>query len=254
MRTRPRLAKTRVADYARLQSRGLASLGVNLNFAPVVDLDWGVFNPNDRYTKINRRVIAKEPAAVGDAAITYCAALRAAGVACTLKHFPGIGRVFEDTHRQAAALNFPLSELEATDFVPFRRVLADANSAAVLMLSHVTVPALDKDHPASRSAAVVQTYVRGNWGFDGVVVTDDMCMGAIYESWAGIGSSSVSSLNAGVDLVLIAWDSAQFYPVMAALLRAQDRGQLSDNALAASKRRLGYALNALQEQRPGNAK
>jgi beta-N-acetylhexosaminidase len=250
----PEVRQARVTDYARLQARGLASLGVNLNFAPVVDLDWGVVNPNDRHTKINRRVIAKEPGVVGETAASYCAALRDQGVACTLKHFPGIGRVFEDTHRQAAALNFPLTELEATDFAPFRRVLGDTNSAAVLMLSHVTVPALDKDHPASRSAAVVQTYVRGNWGFDGVVVTDDMCMGAIYESWAGIGSSSVGSLNAGVDLVLIAWDSAQFYPIMAALLRAQDRGQLSDNALAASKRRLSHALKALQAKRPGDAK
>lgn len=250
----PEVRQARVTDYARLQARGLASLGVNLNFAPVVDLDWGIVNPNDRHTKINRRVIAKDPDRVGEAAAGYCSASWDQGVACTLKHFPGIGRVFEDTHRQAAALNFPLTELETTDFAPFRRVLGDANSAAVLMLSHVTVPALDKDHPASRSAAVVQTYVRGNWGFDGVVVTDDMCMGAIYESWAGIGSSSVGSLNAGVDLVLIAWDSAQFYPVMAALLRAQDRGQLSDNALAASKRRLGYALSALQAKRPGNAK
>ena len=250
----PEVRQARVADYARLQARGLASLGVNLNFAPVVDLDWGIVNPDDRYTKINRRVIAKDPDRVGEAAASYCAASRDQGVACTLKHFPGIGRVFEDTHRQAAALSFPLSELETTDFAPFRRVLGDANSAAVLMLSHVTLPALDKDNPASRSAAVVRNYVRGNWGFDGIVVTDDMCMGAIYESWAGIGRSSVASLNAGVDLVLIAWDSAQFYPVMAALLRAQDKGQLRGDALAASQRRLAKTLKALQVKRPGDAK
>jgi beta-N-acetylhexosaminidase len=246
--------RARVTGYARLQADGLASLGVNLNFAPVVDLDWGIVNPNDKYTKINRRVIARDPGVVGDIASAYCAALWTRGVACTLKHFPGIGRVFEDTHRQAAELDTPLSELESTDFVPFRRVLGDTNSAAVLMLSHVTVPALDKDNPVSRSAAVVRDYIRGTWGFNGIIVTDDMCMGAIYESWAGIGRSSVASLNAGVDLVLIAWDSAQFYPVMAALLRAQDKGQMNADVLTASKRRLASAIRALKAKLPERTK
>ncbi len=250
----PEVRRARVTDYARLQARGLASLGVNLNFAPVVDLDWGIVNPNDRYTKIVRRVIAADPDVVGEAAASYCAASRDQGVACTLKHFPGIGRVFEDTHRRSAALDISLSELEATDFAPFRRVLGDANSAAVLMLGHVTVTALDKADPASRSAAVVQDYVRRTWGFDGVVVTDDMCMGAIYESWAGIGRSSVRSLNAGVDLLLIAWDSAQFYPVMAAMLRAQGNGQLKADMLAASKRRLAGAITAIESKRPGRSR
>jgi beta-N-acetylhexosaminidase len=246
----PELRNQRITAYATQQAQGLASLGINLNFAPVVDLDWGIVNPADRYTKINARVIAKDPHIVGDIAARYCAASHAQGVGCTLKHFPGIGRVFEDTHRQSATLDVPLSELEQTDFIPFRRVLGDPVAAPVLMLSHVTVTALDNSNPASHSIAVVRHHLRGTWGFNGVIVTDDMCMGAIYASWAGIGRSSVHSLNAGVDLILIAWDSAQFYPVMAALLRAQDRGQLDENTLVASRQRQSRAISALQLRLP----
>ena len=100
-----------VRQFAATQGRELADLGINLNFAPVVDLDHQVVNPNDRYTRIFQRAISSDPAVVAQVAAWYCAALEESGVRCTLKHFPGLGRVFEDTHLTHANLATSVNEL-----------------------------------------------------------------------------------------------------------------------------------------------
>jgi beta-N-acetylhexosaminidase len=237
-----------VSAYTATQARGLASLGVNLNFAPVVDLDHGTHNPNDAFTKIGTRVIAADPAVVSAVAGTYCDGMLAAGVRCTLKHFPGLGRVFEDTHRSEGVLKQSRVELEATDWVPFRRLLGPSSTAAV-MVGHVRAPALDATEPVSTSALAINGLLRDAWGFDGLVVTDDMCMGAIYFGRPRFGfdnlpRASIRALNAGVDLLLITWDGEQVYPVLAAMLAARQTtgpDQLSAATLARSAARLQQA-------------
>ena len=77
---------------------------MNLNFAPVVDLNHGVVNPEDRLSRISSRAISADPAVVTEVAGLYCLTLKLTGVHCTLKHFPGLGRVYEDTHRVTAEL------------------------------------------------------------------------------------------------------------------------------------------------------
>ena len=101
-----------VRQFGATQGRELADLGINLNFAPVVDLDHQVVNPNDRYTRIFQRAISSDPAVVAQVAAWYCAALEESGVRCTLKHFPGLGRVFEDTHLDHANLATSVTELD----------------------------------------------------------------------------------------------------------------------------------------------
>ena len=93
-----------IRQYAARQGRELASLGVNLNFAPVVDLNHGIHNPEDRLTRIASRAISSDPAVVSEVADLYCETLKLTGVHCTLKHFPGLGRVFDDTHKVSADL------------------------------------------------------------------------------------------------------------------------------------------------------
>jgi beta-N-acetylhexosaminidase len=236
-----------VAAYALEQGRGLAGLGFNLNFAPVVDLDHGVNNPADAYSRISSRAISADPAVVADVAGIYCDGLAAVQVLCTLKHFPGLGRVFEDTHVNEGALRQSVAELEATDWVPFRRLLGDASgqpARPAVMVGHVRLPALDPAQPVSTSAVAINGLLRTAWGFDGLVITDDLCMGAIYNSREGIGRASVGALNAGVDLLLISWDGDQLYPVLAALLAANTAGGpdgLADGTLARSARRLQTA-------------
>jgi beta-N-acetylhexosaminidase len=213
-----------VRDYAVTQGRGLADLGINLNFAPVIDLDHGVRNPADAYTRIGTRAISADPAVVAEVAGTYCDGLAAAGVLCTLKHFPGLGRVFEDTHQSEGVLTLSRAELEVSDWVPFRRLLGNGSGAAV-MVGHVRLPALDSAQPVSTSAVAINGLLRDAWSYQGLVVTDDLCMGAIYAGRDGIAKASVRALNAGVDLLLISWDGEQLYPVLAELLTAVERSK-----------------------------
>jgi beta-N-acetylhexosaminidase len=227
-----------VSDYTDVQGRGLASLGVNLNFAPVIDLDHGMNNPNDSFTRIGTRAVSADPGIVAEVAGTYCRGLAAAGVLCTLKHFPGLGRVFEDTHLSEGVLAQSRAELEVTDWVPFRAL---AKTGVAVMVGHVRLPAVDPAQPVSTSALAINGLLRDAWGFDGLVITDDLCMGAIYAGRDGIAKASVRALNAGVDLLLISWDGEQLYPVLAEMLAAfgqSGAGGLSKATLSQSAARL----------------
>jgi beta-N-acetylhexosaminidase len=227
--------KAAAHDYGLAQGRALASLGINLNFAPVVDLNKNVVNPNDRYTRIWERAISGDPVVVTEVATHYCLGLAEAGVQCTLKHFPGLGGVFEDTHLEAGHLRLPRDELERSDWVPFRALMG---AGAFTMLSHARLAALDAEHPVSFSQAVVAGLLREAWGYDGVLITDDFSMGAVYASKEGIAGASIAALNSGVDLILIAYDPEQYFVMVDAVLAAARDGRLHLEALGASARRL----------------
>ena len=166
----------------------------------------------------------------------YCSALRDSGVRCTLKHFPGLGRVFEDTHLDQASLDAPVATLANTDWVPFQTLMHRAR--AFTMLGHVRLSEIDRERPASFSAPVVSGLLRDAWKHDGVLVTDDFSMAGVYGSDSGLAEASVSALNAGVDLILISYDPDLFYPAMHALLRADQAGLLRKDMLDRSDRRL----------------
>jgi beta-N-acetylhexosaminidase len=221
--------------YGLTQGRALASLGINLNFAPVIDLNRSLVNPGDRYTRIRDRAISADPTIVVDVARQYCLGLRQAGVRCTLKHFPGLGSVYEDTHLEAGHLRTAIEELERSDWIPFRSLMDDQTFT---MLSHARLTALDAERPVSFSHRVVADLLRGAWRHEGVLITDDFSMGAAYASNEGIAAASVAALNAGVDLILIAYDPAQYFTVMDALLASARDGSLSSAALGRSARRL----------------
>ena len=158
---------------------------------------------------------------------------------CTLKHFPGLGRVVEDTHLSQGNLAASVSELTKTDWAPFRALMN--HSRAFVMLSHARLIAVDKAGPVSISRRVIEGTLRGDWKYEGVLITDDFGMRPIYGSKTGIGGAGVDALNAGVDLILISWDPDQYYPVMYALLEADRQGRLDREALKRSDRRLEAA-------------
>jgi beta-N-acetylhexosaminidase len=231
-----------IRQYAARQGRELHSLGVNLNFAPVVDLNHGVHNPEDRLTRIASRAISADPTVVSEVADLYCGTLKLTGVHCTLKHFPGLGRVFDDTHKVTADLATPSHELEASDWLPFRKLMS--NDAAFTMLSHARLTAIDGDRPASFSSAVVKGLLRDTWKHDGILVTDDFSMGAVTLSREGAAGGAVAALNAGVDLILVSYDPDQYFYVMYALLAADRAGLLNPAMLERSQARLQRAREA----------
>ena len=237
------LSKEAVIKYARVHGQELSAIGVNLNFAPVVDLNQGVINPQDKFSLIYRRAISSEPEVVAKVALWYCQTLAEYGVRCTIKHFPGLGRVDTDTHIDHAELDTPLSELVVDDWVPFRQLMN--NSQAFTMLGHAKLMAVDDQHPVSFSQAVIGGMIRSNWQYDGVLITDDFCMQAVYSSKVGLAAATIAAINAGVDLVLIAFNQDLYYPAMDALLTADQAGILDQVVLEKSSKRLEQAKNML---------
>jgi beta-N-acetylhexosaminidase len=221
--------------FGQRHGRELAGLGITLNFAPVVDLlRTEPHNPFDFNSLISRRAISGDPSVTADVALAYVRGLEGSGVEATVKHFPGLGRVREDTHLFRANLDTPLSELEATDWLPFRQVLSNSN--AYLMVGHVAVTAIDAERPASHSKRVIDGIIRSKWGFRGIIVTDDLDMGAVYQH--DVCTAVVEALNAGVDLLLVAYDGIQYYRLFDCALRASARGELDEAMLRKSSGRL----------------
>ncbi|WP_158291693.1 glycoside hydrolase family 3 N-terminal domain-containing protein [Lampropedia puyangensis] len=212
-----------VYAYGAEQGQELRSLGVNLNFGPVTDLTPTNNHPItfDTHTQLDRRTLSASPYVVAEATSAYIHGLQHSGVQATLKHFPGLSRTRSDTHHFSATVEAPTSVLNQTDWIPFRQTMPQA---AAIMLGHVTLTDLDPSTPASLSARVV-SMLRHEWHYQGLFITDDINMGALYHHF-GICESTKRALNAGVDLVLIAYDSEQFYPAMACALDALDRGEL----------------------------
>lgn len=236
------------AEYGRIHGRELAALGVNLNFAPVLDL-----RPEKKLTRfdfntlIGRRAISGDPAKVTDVALPYIQGLEAFGVGATVKHFPGLGRVRGDTHHFSADLAADVDELEATDWRPFRQALA--SSQAALMVGHVRLTAVDPDRAASHSRKVIDGIIRRKWNYQGVVVTDDLVMGAIYQN--DVCNAVLEALNAGVDLLLVAFDGTQFYRIFACAAAAAGKGRLDPAMLEQSAARLRRLLPSEERQAAG---
>ena len=216
----PDVRAEKAEEFGRVHGQELAALGVTLNLAPVLDLrPEAGRNRFDFNTLIGYRAISDDPAIVAAIARSYVHGLEASGVGATVKHFPGLGRVRADTHHFSANLDTPLAELEASDWRPFRDVLA--GSKAQLMIGHVTLTAVDPDRAASHSRLVVDGIIRKKWNYQGIVMTDDLVMGAIYQH--NVCTAVVEALNAGVDLLLVAFDGAQFYRIFACARRHHPR-------------------------------
>ena len=231
----PDVRARKAEEFGRIHGQELAALGVNQNLAPVLDLRPDLKrNRFDFNTLIGQRAISDDPTTVADIARAYVRGLEASGVGATVKHFPGLGRVRADTHHFSADLDTPLEELEASDWIPFRKVLA--GSKAQLMIGHVTLTSVDPDRPASHSRLVVDGIVRKKWNYQGVIMTDDLVMGAIYQR--NVCTAVVEALNAGVDLLLVAFDGAQFYRIFACAAAASAQGKLDAATLRDSETRL----------------
>ncbi len=207
---------SRVTAYADIQGQALAAAGINLNFAPVVDLRPAA-PPDalDLHSRIATRALAADPATVTMAAETYVRVLKRHGVTAIIKHFPGLGRVPADTHHFAARLDSSLADLETTDWLPFREISQRTNAG--IMLSHVRLTALDPDRPSSCSRATVKL-LRETWSATGLLVTDDFSMSPISHGRGGIVRAAEQSMAAGVDLILLSYDATTVYDLLAANL------------------------------------
>jgi len=181
--------------YGERVGSSLRELGVNVNFAPVVDVLTEASNH-----AIGDRCFGKEPESVRLRAGAFMTGLQRSGVFGCLKHFPGQGAATVDTHAGQAVIDKSLAELEACELYPFRALLAQT---PMVMASHCVYPQLDPAHEASLSPRILKGLLRDRLGFRGLVVSDDMTMGAIVGKEAAFGESIVAAVAAGVDLLLV---------------------------------------------------
>ena len=170
----------------------LKNLGINVNFAPVAD----VGSPDRRSFASDA---AKVTSFVGRAADGY----ETAGILYAFKHFPGIGKGRVDSHKEVSTVDASMQTLESEDLAPFRKMIETRKPENMFILvSHLIYPAIDAEHSASQSRAVVTDLLREKMGYQGIIITDDMEMGAV-ANHAPYRQLGVNAVNAAVDIVMV---------------------------------------------------
>ncbi len=226
-------------EVAAACARGLRSVGINLNFAPVADVNVNPLNP-----VIADRSFGSDPRAVARHVAAFIEGLQSEGVAATAKHFPGHGDVSVDSHLALPVLNRSLEELGELELPPFRAA-ADAGVAA-MMTAHILFPTIDRDLPATLSNTVIRRILRGQLGYEGVVISDALDMKAITDHHAP-PEANVLALLAGVDVPLNIGTVAHHAANAAGVDKALAEGRLNSAEVTRSLERLA----ALATQYPG---
>jgi beta-N-acetylhexosaminidase len=181
----------------RQMARELAPLGIRMNLAPVLDVATKDYNPG-----IGIRSFGGDPALVGRLGAAFIRGLQESGVSACAKHFPGKGAATVDAHVDLPTIKLPKAAFLRGHLAPFD----DAVRAGVdaVMTSHVRFPAFDSNL-ATFSRKIVRDVLRGRLGYDGLVVSDDLCMGAITKRWP-VAEATLKCLDAGHDVLMIAHD------------------------------------------------
>ena len=206
-------------QFARALAQELRAVGITLDYAPVLDVRTNPHNP-----VIGDRALSGDEGQVAELGAILVQALQAEGIAACGKHFPGHGDTSVDSHHDLPVVEQERSHLDAVELRPFRAAIAAG--VAMLMTAHVRYPALDDDAPATLSREVVTDLLRGELGFDGLVATDDMAMGAIAKH-RDIAEASVEAVGAGCDLLLLCGtDAAVQAVVIERLIHAIEDGEL----------------------------
>jgi beta-N-acetylhexosaminidase len=212
-------------DVASALGGDLRAVGVNLDFAPVADVNSNPANPI-----IGIRSFGSEPELVARHVAAFVRGLQSTGVAACAKHFPGHGDTDADSHLELPTIRADRDTLVARELVPFRAAIATGVQA--LMTAHIRVPALD-DSPATTSVVFLQDLLRRELGFEGMVMTDALEMRAI-SATVGVEQGAVAAISAGADALCFGHDlaDASLEHVTAALATAVESGRLAEERLA----------------------
>jgi beta-N-acetylhexosaminidase len=228
------LGRRRDADYAKEQfetiGKKLMSVGINLDLAPVLDVSE---NPMDTF--LETRIISEDAsitAAIGSAIIE---GLHAGGCLSSAKHFPGHGGTNEDSHAVTPVVDKTLEALKSYDLVPF--VSAIESGVDAIMTSHVLYPALDATDIASMSKPILTDLLRGEMGFDGLIISDDFRMEGLTTRYE-VGDAAVRFLLAGGDVILCGAVSDKQQAIVEALNSAAADGRLTQERIDESVKRV----------------
>ena len=222
-----------VQAVAQASGEELRALGVTLNLAPVADLNTNPANP-----VIGARSFGSNPQEVGRLVAAAVRGYRVAGVGATLKHFPGHGDTATDSHLALPTLPFTLERLRAVELLPFTSGIAAGADA--VMLAHIALPQITPETPtlpATLARRIARELLRDELGFNGVVITDCLEMGAIAGT-VGVARGAILAMQAGVDLILISHRADRQVAGIEAALAAARQGALDPVELRASVERI----------------
>ncbi len=191
-------------QHATRMAQTLAELGINLNFAPVVDVNT---NPNNPIIAKKKRSFSANPEIVAKQALEYIRAHHSQNVLCTLKHFPGHGSSRADSHLGMVDVTNTWSDIE---LIPYREII-EAGEADAIMTAHVFNKKLDPKYPATLSKQTITGLLRDKLGFEGIVFSDDMQMRAIANHY-GLETAVRKAIEAGVDILVIGNNTGYFVP------------------------------------------
>ena len=215
-------------EVSASSARSLRSLGFNLNFAPVADVNVSVDNP-----VIGIRAFGSSPENVAAHVRAWVRGHQAAGVAACAKHFPGHGDTRVDSHMELPVLPFDRARLDAVELPPF--IAAIEEGCATIMPGHLMVESLD-DRLASLSPVILEGLLRRELGFEGVIVTDALNMGAITRDFGDRGA--LECLLAGADLLLVLGDTQRQTRALNELDRAFREGRIPIERIRDARRRV----------------
>lgn len=224
---------------ARAMGAEIAAVGINLNYAPVADIASRPRNPS-----LGVRSFGEHAARVAEQVAAAVAGYRDAGVLCTLKHFPGKGEAAVDPHYELPRMDLDIERLESVELAPFAAGIEAG--AGVVMTGHYGVPALTASDttPVSMSSQAIDGFIRARMGFDGLVITDALDMGALAQGPEQV-DDIIASLAGGTDLLLVMPDDALRERARLAVERGMTSGAIGPGTASASAARIEQARNGL---------
>ncbi len=222
-------AETKLDNYAGTCGRELREMGINLNFAPVLDVC-----PREEGYFMERRCLGHDPRQVARLGTLVIKSMQEQGVAACAKHFPGLGGAGLDPHLTLPVVRRSRAEM-ADDLIPFQAAVKAG--VATIMTSHTVYPCLDPDMPATLSKVILTEILRDKMAFKGVVVTDDLEMGAI-ENEMAVEDAALGAFQAGADLLLICHDYDKVKKAWHKLEKARDQGVINPEYLNLSLARI----------------
>ncbi|WP_425313275.1 beta-N-acetylhexosaminidase [Paenibacillus mangrovi] len=203
--------------------RELSGFGLNMDFAPVLDI-----NSNSKNPVIGDRSFGNKADLVSRLGVATMEGIRSQKVVPVVKHFPGHGDTSVDSHIGLPVVNNDLSRLRSFELIPFKEAIE--NKSEVVMIAHLLMPKIDPDHPASFSKKIITDLLRNELNYQGVVISDDMTMGAIEKNY-DIGNASVSAILAGGNIILVGHDYEKEKTAIEALKSAVEKGKISEDVL-----------------------
>jgi beta-N-acetylhexosaminidase len=215
---------------AQMTAAELRALGINVNFAPVLDVNNNPANP-----VIGTRSFGADPRAVAALGARAISAYQSAGVVAVGKHFPGHGDTDVDSHLALPVIDKSTGDLETFELIPFRAAIAAGVDA--IMTAHIALPQITGDAPATLAPQALTTLLRQGMGFDGLIITDDLEMGAIVDSY-GTAEAALRGFRAGADLLLFRFSAEQQRRAFGLLLDAVQREPAMAARLDESVRRI----------------